>query len=95
MALTSTSTSTLKLMPSVDVDTNTDANAASTQGLSERRLHSAGELERLMQSAEGHRRVAATAMNAESSRSHTVRHTLTELACGTCYRSAPSALGAL
>ena len=75
--------------------TNNDVNAVLTQGLSERRLYSAGELERLMQSAEGHRRVAATAMNAESSRSHTVRHTLTKLAYGTCDRSAPSALGAL
>ena len=41
------------------------------------------------------RHVGATAMNAESSRSHTVRHALTELAYGTCYRSAPSALGPL
>ena len=67
----------------------------STQGLSERRLHSAGELERLLQSAEGHRVVAATAMNAESSRSHTVRHALTALVYGICCRSAASALGAL
>jgi len=42
------------------------------QGLSEKRLHSAGELARLLESGEQNRVVADTTKNAESSRSHVV-----------------------